>query len=69
MNSRLKFCSGSGVKVKVVRPLDERDAGGLRLALFDDFVEQRAVVGGDVLHIAHVLVAALNLEAAHAWRR
>ncbi len=35
-------------------------------ALFDDLVQQLAVVGRDVLHIAHVLVAALDLEAAHA---
>ena len=32
----------------------------------DQRVEQRAVVGGDVLHVAHVLVATLDLEAADA---
>ena len=36
------------------------------LALFDQGIEQRAVVRGDVLHIAQVLVPAFNLEAAHA---
>ncbi len=35
-------------------------------AAFEDGVELLAVVGGDVLHIAHVLVAALDLERAHA---
>ena len=29
-------------------------------------VEQLAVVAGDVLHISRILVAALDLEAAHA---
>ena len=35
-------------------------------AAFDDFVQQQAVVSGDVFHIAHVLVAALDLERTHA---
>ena len=43
-------------------------AGGARQvgAVFEDLVEQLAVVGGDVLHVAQVLVAPLDLEGAHA---
>jgi hypothetical protein len=63
----LKFWFGSGVKLNVVRR-----AGGARhrrvraFAALDQPVEQAAVVGRDVLHVGHVLVAALDLEAAHA---
>ena len=45
-----------------------RRAGELR-ALGEDRVEQPAVVAGDVLDVAHVLVAALDLEAAARRRR
>ncbi|MNK90154.1 hypothetical protein D3C87_1101960 [compost metagenome] len=40
-------------------------AGQIR-TLFEHGVEALAVIGGDVLHIAHVLVAALDLERTHA---
>ena len=39
-------------------------AGQVR-AVFEDGVEFATVVGGDVLHVAHVLVAPLDLERAH----
>jgi len=42
-----------------------RRARQLRTALHD-LVQQQAVMGGDVLHVAHVLVTALDLERAHA---
>ena len=43
-------------------------AGGARQlgAAGQNLVQQQAVMGGDVLHIVHVLVAAFDLERAHA---
>src|SRR5690606_5531691 len=35
-------------------------------AVLEDGIELAAVVGGDVLHVGHILVAALDLERAHA---
>jgi hypothetical protein len=42
-----------------------RRCGAQVAAAFEQRVEQPPVVRGDVLHVAHVLVAALDLEAAH----
>ena len=43
-----------------------RERLGAVFAFFQDLVEQHAVMAGDVLHIGHVFVSALDLEAAHA---
>ena len=57
------------VAVRIGREGEAGAAGrrGVQLrAAFEQAVEQLAVMGGDVLHVAHVLVAALDLEAADA---
>ena len=48
-----------------VRGAPAGGAGQVR-AVFENGVEFAAVVGGDVLHVGHILVAALDLERAHA---
>ncbi len=57
------------ILVDVGREEDLRvPAGGAHeaRAALEDLVEQQAIVGRDVLHVAHVLVAALDLERADA---
>ena len=60
MAPRLNVLSASGWNRKVLRP---RTCGCTRENP-PDLVEQLAVVGGDVLDVGHVLVAAFDLEAA-----
>src|SRR5690606_38882290 len=52
-----------GGEAEAAAPAGSAGQIGARL---QDLVEQLAVVGGDVLHVAHILVAPLDLEASHA---
>ncbi|MNK66412.1 hypothetical protein D3C87_857300 [compost metagenome] len=52
------------VRQEEVRGATAGRAGQVR-AIFEHVVEALAVIGGDVLHIAHVLVATFDLERAH----
>jgi len=47
------------------QPAAAAGAAGQFGSAFQDCVEQQAVMAGDVLHVAEVLVAAFDLEAAH----